>query len=84
LRLIEAKWHTVRHPQAHLAADAQNEKFSLLFQSSGPVELTQNTYPFEHPALGRLDIFIVPIKVRGGACHHYEAVFNRPSTACLT
>jgi hypothetical protein len=78
LKLIETKWLTSRQPQAQLAADAQNEKFTLLFQGSNQTELTQNTYTFEHPELGRLDIFLVPVPVSGSENCHYAAVFNRP------
>jgi len=80
LKLVAAKTNPSTHPLAHLAPDARNEKFSLLFRSTGPLALTQNTYAFEHPALGRLDIFIVPVQVRGSAHSHYEAIFNCPPT----
>jgi hypothetical protein len=51
------------------------EPFSLYFVSTSPVVLPQRVYPFAHDAMGRLDIFIVPIarEVQGIV---YEAVFN--------
>jgi hypothetical protein len=49
--------------------------FSLEFL--GPPErlLLQGTYPFEHPALGVFDIFVVPIG-RDETGIRYEAVFT--------
>jgi hypothetical protein len=49
--------------------------FSLVFRSARPGALPQGTYALEHPELGQLEIFIVPIGPRdGGMC--YEAVFG--------
>jgi hypothetical protein len=47
--------------------------FSLVFR--GPPSLPQGIYRIEHPALGPLDIFMVPIgpDARGP---RYEAIFN--------
>jgi hypothetical protein len=49
--------------------------FSLVFQADAAVHLAQGTYRFEHPALGPLDIFIVPIgpNERG---MQFEAIFT--------
>ncbi|HZS39490.1 MAG TPA: hypothetical protein VFF06_21815 [Polyangia bacterium] len=49
--------------------------FSLLFRGDRAQPLAQQRYPFEHDALGALEIFIVPI----GPDEHglrYQAVFN--------
>jgi len=51
------------------------EPFSLTFQSASPEVLPQSLYAFEHPAMGKLDIFIVPIGRDGGGVI-YQAVFN--------
>ncbi|HVN01525.1 MAG TPA: hypothetical protein VMT68_15055 [Caulobacteraceae bacterium] len=51
------------------------EPFSLIFKSASPVVLPQRLYPFQHPAMGRLDIFIVPI-AREPAGVVYQAVFS--------
>lgn len=59
--------------------DARNERFCLLFRGPPHQPFAQNTYAFEHPRLGRLDIFIVPIGSTEGTPHcYYEAVFNYP------
>ncbi len=49
--------------------------FSLIFR--GPISpvMPQRTYPLEHPALGRLDIFLVPIGPDASGMR-YEAIFN--------
>jgi hypothetical protein len=51
------------------------EPFSLIFRSGTPVVLPQRLYPLKHEALGKLDIFIVPIgrDLQGTV---YQAVFN--------
>ncbi len=61
------------------AADATHsryESFSLFFD--GPVDqpLIQQIYSFEHPQLGRFDLFIVPVS-KEREHMQYEAVFNR-------
>jgi hypothetical protein len=49
--------------------------FALLFISPpGPI-LRQATYPIEHPALGTLELFIVPLGPKDGA-NRYEAIFT--------
>ena len=51
------------------------EPFSLIFRSGTPVVMQQRIYPFKHEAMGKLDIFIVPI----GRDPHgvvYQAIFN--------
>jgi hypothetical protein len=51
------------------------EPFSLYFRSASQVVLPQRIYPLVHDAMGRLDIFIVPI-AREPEGIVYEAVFN--------
>ena len=51
------------------------EPFSLIFRSSSPVVLPQRSYPLKHEAMGRLDIFIVPI-ARDAQGIVYQAIFN--------
>ncbi len=55
---------------------AEYESFSLLFYGAQTRPLQQGMYPFEHPQLGRFDLFIVPIAAEKGLVH-YQAVFNR-------
>jgi hypothetical protein len=51
------------------------EPFSLLFKSMSQIILPQKIYRLENPALGALDIFLVPV-ARDGPAIVYQAVFN--------
>lgn len=68
LALVEAQALTA-HPGALRAP------FSLVFEGPAEPLLPQATYGLAHPALGPLDIFLVPV-ARGPAGIRYEAVFN--------
>jgi hypothetical protein len=54
------------------------ENFSLLF--AGPLQpvLEQRIHSFQHPAVGRFEIFIVPVVSRDPSGMRYECIFNRP------
>lgn len=78
LWLVKVKPFSPARPDAK---DAGNEKFSLRFRSSEKSPLAQDTYRFEHPRLGRLSIFIVPIGCPDPTQCQYEAIFNRPVNA---
>lgn len=52
------------------------ESFSLVFNGPGDRLLPQRIYPFEHDAIGRFDLFIVPVGQSAG-CFQYQAVFMR-------
>ena len=49
--------------------------FSLLFRGPRSPVLPQRIYPLEHPQLGRLEIFLVPVRADAGGVE-YEAIFN--------
>ena len=49
--------------------------FSLLFEGPPDPILPQRIYPLEHPALGRLELFLVPLQPERGRAR-YEAIFN--------
>lgn len=49
--------------------------FSLLFSGPPNVPLPQQIYTLTHPAMGTLEIFLVPIAA-DAAQRRYEAVFN--------
>lgn len=53
----------------------RRQPFSLVFR--GPLRplLAQRIWPLEHPALGRLEIFLVPIGPDATGMR-YEAIFN--------
>jgi hypothetical protein len=79
--LIEASPSPVLPTGGLRAPDAFNEKFSLIFE--GPIEaaLSQDTYLFEHAALGRFQMFIVPVFSPRSPRAYYQAIFNRPFQA---
>ncbi|NNF06577.1 MAG: hypothetical protein HKN21_07435 [Candidatus Eisenbacteria bacterium] len=52
-------------------------KFSLLFRGSDQSPLEQETYRFEHAALGKFDVFLVPVDMAGNGRQHYQVVFNQ-------
>ncbi len=49
--------------------------FSLTFLSPPGPFLPQAVYPLQHPALGPLDLFLVPLGPKDGG-NSYEAVFT--------
>ncbi len=58
------------------APGARRAPFSLVFRSPGERRhVLQRTYPMEHAALGRLELFLVPIGTAPGGMR-YEAVFT--------
>ena len=75
LLLVEATPYSSTTPDA---ADAGNEKFTLRFRGPAQQPLGQDTYPFDHPRLGRVFIFIVPTGWRDTLHCHYAAIFDRP------
>lgn len=61
------------------ALDAEFERFTLVFAGSRGERLPQENYHFEHPQIGRFEMFIVPVTSIDSKWQKYEAVFNRPS-----
>ena len=58
---------------------ARDQAASVLPHLSGSADrlLPQRIYPLEHPSLGKLDIFLVPLGAEGDSEGlHYQAVFN--------
>ena len=51
------------------------EPFSLLFKSASPIILPQKMYRIKNPAVGAIDVFLVPVAQDQGAIV-YQAVFN--------
>lgn len=61
---------------SELRVSRGNESFSLVFRGPGDMFIPQETYRFNHSALGAIDLFIVPIgQDKRGL--YYEASFNR-------
>jgi hypothetical protein len=57
-------------------AQLKEESFSLIFRGPLDERLRQRTYQMTHHALGKLELFLVPVGKDDGA-RYYEAVFNR-------
>ena len=56
------------------ASGREGGAFSLLFTAPSGTSLPQAIYPVRHPALGVMEIFLVPIgPLRGGS--GYQAIF---------
>ncbi|HEX8386152.1 MAG TPA: hypothetical protein VF576_08215 [Rubricoccaceae bacterium] len=53
-----------------------DRSFVLTFRTHGPRSLSQGTYPLEHEGVGRLALFLVPLRADADGAV-YEAVFNR-------
>src|SRR5262249_6742071 len=61
---------------ADLGSSARHIQFSMVFVGPQDAPLGQMTYRLDHPVLGALDLFLVPIsKDQSGV--RYEAVVNR-------
>jgi hypothetical protein len=75
VRLVLAEARAARRSPTHPEGIGRPEPFSLVF--SGPREpvLAQRIHRLEHAALGRIDLFIVPIG-RDAVATRYEAVFG--------
>jgi hypothetical protein len=60
-------------------AQWKEESFSLIFRGPLDEPLRQRTYQMKHHALGKLEIFLVPLGPIGkdDSARYYEAVFNR-------
>ena len=55
---------------------ALGEQFSLIFKGPPEPYLPQQTYALEHPALGQMGLFLVPVAQEEDG-FLYEAYFNR-------
>ena len=66
LRLINVSERKVSPPY---------EQFSIMFRGGTDLALEQGTFHLEHPAMGPLDIFLVPVK-RDEQGVYYEAIFT--------
>lgn len=52
------------------------EVFSLFLQGPAAPQLDQATYTLDHPVLGTIALFLVPVEAVAGGIR-YEALFNR-------
>lgn len=54
----------------------EGEQFSLIFKGPPDLYFEQQICPMEHPSMGRLVLFLVPIDQKKDG-FYYEAFFNR-------
>lgn len=55
--------------------DARRTSFALRFRAAGPGHVPQRIYRVEHPIVGALDIFLVPLGPDAVGMR-YEAIFS--------
>ena len=61
---------------SELKRSARQEQFSTVFRTSNDLFLGQGMQTLEHPVLGQLELFLVPVN-QDAAGTYYEAYFNR-------
>lgn len=75
LELIEAK--AIGEGRRPDSPGIRQQPFSLIFRGPRDRLLPQRIYPVEHPTLGTLTIFLVPLGPEGDPMGlHYQAIFN--------
>jgi len=52
------------------------QPFTLVFQADHTGHLPQAIYPLNHPTLGQIELFIVPIGPTSDGWMQYQAVFS--------
>ncbi len=57
-------------------AGVEGEQFSLIFRGPREPALPQRIYALEHPEMGRIELFLVPVGEEESG-RLYEAYFNR-------
>lgn len=65
----------VRALEQRVFAGQIRQPFSLIFRSTSPVALPQRIYTLTNSAMGKADIFLVPI-ARDAHGMSYQAIFN--------
>jgi hypothetical protein len=61
---------------SELLLSPKQERFAIVFRKPGPDVLPQRIYSIVNGAMGKNDLFLVPMKQDSDAVY-YEAVFNR-------
>jgi hypothetical protein len=85
LKLLKAPLaQPVRLSGSRLPADAENEKFSLIFSGPKDFPLASAIHQFEHNELGRFEMHVGEIGQRDETDIRYEAVFNQCVPTALT
>jgi hypothetical protein len=78
LRLVEVE----DVPNAGAAnLEGSEETFAARFEDSSGILLRQGTYRLDHPYLGRVWWFLVPVGMPSAPSQTYEAIFNNAPTS---
>lgn len=76
VRLVDAAETSTRPlARARVLAAGFRPPFALLFESRSPIVLPQETYELQHPRVGSLSLFLVPIESPGKPTR-YRASFS--------
>jgi hypothetical protein len=74
-RPLELELTQVKSYNPQASENNNMERFSLFFDGPADMFLQQGLYPLEHPEMGEMQLFMVPIG-RGEHGFQYEVVFN--------
>lgn len=74
-RPVELELTEVKDYNAQSNEESKMERFSLFFRGPDDIMLNQGTFTLEHPSMGELLLFMVPI-AREPQGFRYEVVFN--------
>ena len=74
-RPVELELTEVKDYNAQSNDESKMERFSLFFQGPDDIMLNQGTFTLDHPSMGELLLFMVPI-ARERQSFRYEVVFN--------
>ena len=75
---VEMKLVVVQDLPTREILSAPDECFELLFEAPAGTTWTQQTYVVDHVALGRFDLFLVPVsRPQASGPVQFQAVFNR-------
>jgi hypothetical protein len=77
LTLVEVERPERRQPGVPPAPGASCDTFALVFRGARALGLEQDTYWFDHRAMGRFEMFIVPVEQADPNHCYYQAIFNR-------
>jgi hypothetical protein len=74
-RPVELELTEVKDYNAQANEPATMERYSLFFHGPDDIMLNQGTFTLEHPSMGELTLFMVPV-AREPQGFRYEVVFN--------
>jgi hypothetical protein len=61
---------------SQLKATESQESFSVIFLAPQPYRVEQGLYDIEHPSMGSMQLFLVPVGLADDGRLQLEAVFN--------